>query len=82
MAGRCRNSAWTLPANAIGKDYSPLSALISAPPSGRGLQVSLLGLAGIIVSPVEGIEINLLGLSLGVDAKPPSLRLPAIGRLP
>jgi hypothetical protein len=29
----------------------------------------------------EGIEVNLLGLSLGVDAVRPALKLPALGRL-
>lgn len=71
-----------LPANAIGKDYQPWNAPVSTPPSGRGLQISLLGLAGVILSPVEGFEVNVFGLSLGVDAKPLGLRLPAIGRLP
>ena len=50
-----------LPANAIGKDYRSWTAPLAVAPSGRGMQVSLLGLAGIIVSPVEGLELNLLG---------------------
>ena len=71
-----------LPANAIGKDYRSWTAPLAVAPSGRGMQVSLLGLAGIIVSPVEGLELNLLGLSVGIDASPLGLRLPSIGRLP
>ncbi len=70
-----------LPANAIGKDYQPLSAAIGAAPSGTGFQVSLFGLLGVIVAPVEGLEVNLLGLSLGVDVAQPALRLPGLGRV-
>lgn len=70
-----------LPANAIGKDYRPVSELIGLPPSGAGLQASFLGLLGIIIGPEEGIEINILGLNFGLDFKRPALRLPSIGRL-
>lgn len=71
-----------LPANAIGKDYRPWSDPVGAPPSGAGVQVSLLGALGVIVSPVEGVEVNLLGLSAGLDLDHPALRLPAAGRWP
>ncbi len=70
-----------LPPNAIGKDYVPLSSVIGRPPSGTGVQASLYGLLGVIVSPVEGAEINLLGLSLGADLFEPALRLPGLGRI-
>lgn len=70
-----------LPANAIGKDYRPLPALIGRPPSGSGVQLSLYGMLGLILSPEEGIEFNVLGLSFGVDLNRPALRLPSVGRL-
>lgn len=70
-----------LPPTAIGKDYRELDRFIGTAPSGRGLQVSVLGLAGIILSPEEGIEVNVLGLGLGVDLLEPALRLPGIGRV-
>jgi hypothetical protein len=70
-----------LPANAIGKDYQPLSAAFGRAPSGSGMQASLLGLLGIIVAPEEGFEINVLGLSLGADIAEPALRLPGLGRV-
>ncbi|MBJ7223973.1 MULTISPECIES: DUF3750 domain-containing protein [unclassified Brenneria] len=70
-----------LPANAIGKDYRSLAHPIGLPPSGRGLQVSLLGVLGVTVGVEEGIEANILGVNLGVDINPPALRLPFIGRL-
>lgn len=69
-----------LPSIAIGKDYLP-GGLIDTAPSGSGLQVSAFGLLGIIVAPVEGLEVNLLGLAFGIDALRPALKLPAIGRL-
>ncbi len=70
-----------LPANAIGKDYLPLSSALAPAPSGTGFQASLFGLAGVLVAAEEGVEINLLGLSLGVDLLRPALRLPGLGRL-
>jgi len=70
-----------LPSNAIGKDFLPAGALVAAAPSGTGFQISLYGLAGILVAADEGFELNLLGLNIGVDALVPALKLPAIGRL-
>jgi hypothetical protein len=70
-----------LPANAIGKDYRPLASMLAAAPSGTGVQASLLGLFGLLVAAEEGVEINVLGLSLGVDLAAPALRLPGLGRV-
>jgi hypothetical protein len=70
-----------LPANAIGKDYRPLTNPIGISSSGRGVQVELLGLLGLSVGIEEGIEFNVLGLDFGVDFNTPALRLPFVGRL-
>ena len=70
-----------LPSNAVGKDFLPGGGLLAAAPSGSGFQVSLFGLAGILIAAHEGFEVNLLGLSLGVDPVRPALKLPALGRL-
>ena len=70
-----------LPVTAIGKDYPTGEGIVGAPPSGSGWQLSVQGLGGVILSPQEGLEINVLGLSLGVDPFPPALKLPGIGRL-
>ena len=59
----------------------PLNSAIGHAPSGTGVQVSLLGLLGVIVAPEEGLEFNVLGLSLGVDVAEPALRLPGLGRI-
>jgi hypothetical protein len=70
-----------LPSNAVGKGFLPGAGLFAAAPSGSGFQVSLYGLAGIMLAGREGLEVNLLGLSFGVDPVRPALKLPALGRL-
>jgi len=35
---------------------------------------------GVLASGVEGFEVNLLGLTFGIDPFSPALRLPLIGR--
>ena len=69
-----------LPPTAIGKDYSGRKLLGSAP-SGKGFQLSLFGLAGVTASSVEGLEINLLGLTFGINPFDPALKLPLVGRI-
>ncbi|OGA01949.1 MAG: hypothetical protein A3H35_04060 [Betaproteobacteria bacterium RIFCSPLOWO2_02_FULL_62_17] len=69
-----------LPPTAIGKDYSG-TKLIGPAPSGSGLQLTLFGLLGLTASPVEGLEVNLLGLTLGVNPFDFSLKLPVLGRV-
>ena len=70
-----------LPSNAIVKDFLPGGALFAAAPSGSGFQVSLYGLGGVLLAIDEGLELNVLGLNIGIDAAVPALKLPAIGRL-
>ena len=67
-----------LPATAIGKDYLG-SSIFSTAPSGRGFQLSLLGLLGVAASGVDGVELNLLGLNFGVSGS--GVKLPFVGRL-
>jgi hypothetical protein len=71
-----------MPPTAVGKDYLPGGGLFAHTPSGTGWQVSLLGVLGVAVGKEEGLELNLLGLTLGVDVRHPALKLPGIGRLP
>ncbi|MBS1155560.1 MAG: hypothetical protein H6R07_1484 [Proteobacteria bacterium] len=70
-----------LPANAIGKDYRPLTQPLGLSSSGSGLQASLFGLLGLNIGLEEGIEFNVLGLNFGLDLNSPGLRLPFIGRV-
>src|SRR5260221_5976608 len=64
-----------LPATAIGKDYLR-DKLIDSPPSGRGIHVSLAGLLGVTASSVQGLELNVLGLSFGLGQS--QLKLPFV----
>lgn len=70
-----------LPPTAIGKDYLADGAPIGVAPSGTGLQLSALGLLGVMAAWEEGVEINVLGLIFGLDLKRPALKLPAVGRV-
>lgn len=69
-----------LPPTAIGKDYLGLSP-VRTTPSGTGAQVNLLGAAGVLVAWEEGVELNVLGLTFGVDPKSLAIKLPLIGRV-
>ena len=68
-----------LPPTAIGKDY--LGDRLVAPTPGGGYQLSLGGVLGVMASRVEGLEINLLGLTFGIDPFSPAVKLPIVGRL-
>jgi hypothetical protein len=72
----------TLPSTAIGKDYLPIDRIFSATPSGSGVQLSLLGMLGVLAGPDEGVELNVLGLVTGIDLRRPALKLPGLGRVP
>ena len=69
-----------LPPTAIGKDYLG-ATIVGSAPSGRGLQLSLGGLFALTASGVEGLEVNLLGLTFGINPFAPALKLPMLGRL-
>jgi len=69
-----------LPPTAIGKDYLGWRSL-NITPSGTGAQANLFGLAGVAVGLEEGLEVNVLGLTFGVDPKSLSIKLPLVGRL-
>ena len=70
-----------LPATALGKDYLG-AGLFARAPSGTGWQVSLFGLAGILLAAEEGLEVNLLGMTFGVQPSTLSVKLPGLGVLP
>jgi Protein of unknown function (DUF3750) len=71
-----------LPPTAIGKDYLPGGTLASlSTPGGAGVQLSLFGMGGLLVGLEEGLEVNVLGLTFGVDLNRPALKLPGIGRV-
>jgi len=69
-----------LPSIAIGKDF--LGHAIAAPvPSGSGYQVSPYGLLGVAVGVREGLEINVLGLVIGLQPIGLAIDLPGVGRI-
>lgn len=68
-----------LPANAVGKDFLPDFRVFAPAPSATGYQVSLFGLAGLLVARDEGVELNLFGLDIGVDFAKPGIKLPGVG---
>lgn len=72
---------FAMPPNALGKDFLVDARLVAPAPSGTGYQLSLGGALGLLLARQEGLEINVLGLTLGVDPTGPALLLPGIGRL-
>lgn len=73
--------ALDLPTTAIGKDFLTNGALAENAPSGTGIQVSWYGVLGVLAARQEGLELNLLGLSFGIDFLRPAIKLPGVGRL-
>ena len=69
-----------LPPTAIGKDYLGVIPL-ALTPSGTGGQVNVLGIAGIAAGWEEGLELNVLGLTFGLDPRSLSIKLPLLGRI-
>jgi hypothetical protein len=70
-----------LPPTALGKDYRTDGRLLGPAPSGTGVQLAVMGLAGVTLAAAEGLEINLLGLVVGVDLRRPAIKLPGFGRI-
>jgi len=70
-----------LPSTAVGKDYLT-GSLVASSPSGTGFQVSVFGVLGLLAAREEGLEVNVLGLTLGLAPSPLTLKLPGLGHLP
>jgi hypothetical protein len=70
-----------LPPNAIGRDWLEGGALFGVSESGTGFQFSILGVLGFTLGLADGIEINLLTMTFGLDLWRPALKLPFIGRV-
>jgi hypothetical protein len=71
-----------LPTTAIGKDHIGPTTLLAPAPSGTGWQVWVFGLLGATLARAEGLELSLLGLSVGIDVDDRRLRLPGVGFWP
>lgn len=70
-----------LPPTAIGKDFLPAGDFVARAPSGTGYQISLFGVLGVLLGVEEGIEINVLGLTFGIDPLDLAVKLPMAGRI-
>jgi Protein of unknown function (DUF3750) len=69
-----------LPPNAVGRDYRG-GFFAGLTDSGTGVELSALGIAGIKLGWVEGVEVELLGLVAGLDLRHPGVKLPGYGRI-
>jgi hypothetical protein len=70
-----------LPPNAIGKDWREAPVYAGLTDSRTGIEFGAFGAFGVKLGWIEGLEINLLGLVVGVDFRLPALKLPGFGRL-
>ncbi len=70
-----------LPPTAIGKDFLGDGPKFGATPSGTGYQFSIHGLFGVGLAIEEGLEIHLLGTTLGIDPKNLAVKFPGVGQL-
>jgi hypothetical protein len=69
-----------LPPTAIGKDY--LGKLpVNTTPSGTGGQFNVFGLFGVLAGVKEGVEVNVLGLTVGIDPDDLAVKLPILGHV-
>ena len=70
-----------LPPTAVGKDYLGQLKFAASSPSGTGMQISFFGVLGALAALEEGLELHVLGLTLGVDPLALGIKLPGLGRL-
>lgn len=69
-----------LPPNAVGRDYR--DGFYAGPTdSGTGYELNAWGLAALKAGRVEGIELSVLGLVVGLDWQNPGIKLPGYGRI-
>jgi len=70
-----------LPPTAIGKDFLDQGRILAPTPSGSGYQLSLFGVLGLSLAVEEGLELNLLGLTVGIDPLDLAIKLPGLGKI-
>jgi len=70
-----------LPATAIGKDYLGDGWNVAPTPSGTGWQASWSGLFGAALAVREGLELNVLGATIGLDWDDFAVKLPSLGTI-
>lgn len=72
---------FAFPPHAVGKDFGPSWLSVMPTPSNSGWQISFAGYAGVAIGAVEGLELHILGQTLGLDILRPAIKLPALGRI-
>jgi len=70
-----------LPPTAVGKDWLGPGLDVMRAPSDTGYTVSLSGLIGLTLAREEGVELHLLGSTIGIDINDLGIKLPALGKL-
>ncbi|MGI9413414.1 MAG: DUF3750 domain-containing protein [Hyphomicrobiales bacterium] len=70
-----------IPPTAVGKDYMGDGFIVASTPSGSGWQVSWGGVLGAAVGLKEGVEIHVLGATIGIDPQDLAIKLPGLGLL-
>ena len=70
-----------MPPTAVGKDYLGDGLNVGSTPSGSGWQISWAGVLGIAIGLKEGIELHLLGTTIGLDPQDLAIKLPGLGLL-
>jgi hypothetical protein len=72
--------ALALPPNAVGRDFRP-QPYFGLTDSGTGIEANLMGVLGMKIGWVEGVEVNVLSLVAGLDLRHPGIKLPGFGRI-
>ena len=70
-----------LPPVAVGKDYLGPGLHAARAASGTGFVMSVSGLLGFTLAWEEGLELHLLGTSIGIDPNDLAVKLPSLGKI-
>lgn len=70
-----------LPPTAVGKDWLEDGHLVGISETNTGFIVSFWGALGFTAGLGDGVEVNLLGMTFGLDLWRPALKMPFVGRL-
>jgi hypothetical protein len=65
----------------IGKDYMGPGLRFGPTPSGTGWQVSAWGVFGAALARAEGLELHVLGATIGIDPQDLAIKLPGLGAI-
>jgi hypothetical protein len=66
---------------AVGKDWLGEDVYFDLAPSKTGYTLSLFGLLGGTLASEEGVELHLLGSTIGVDFNDLAIKLPSLGKI-